>query len=50
MQLSIAASLFYVFAVCTAVHSLGGRVFHAGEQKEDKYVTDPSAKVDGNCA
>ena len=51
MQLSAAnltASLLYVLAVCTAVQSLGGRVFRAtGELKDDKFVTDPSAIVPG---
>ena len=42
------ASLLCVLAVCTAVQSLGGRVFYAtGEHKDDKFVTDPSANVPG---
>ena len=45
---SLTASILCVMAVCTAVQSLGGRVFDAaGEHKEDKFVTDPSANVDG---
>ena len=45
---SLTASILCVMAVCTAVQSLGGRVFNAaGEHKEDKFVTDPSANVDG---
>lgn len=45
---SLAASVLCVLAVSTAVQSLGGRVFDAaGEHKEDKFVTDPSANVEG---
>ena len=44
------ASLLCVLAVCTAVQSLGGRVFHATrEHKDDKFVTDPSANVPGKA-
>lgn len=45
---NLTASLLCVLAVCTAVQSLGGRVFQAtGEHKDDKFVTDPSANVAG---
>ena len=51
MQPLRTASLLFALTLFVAVNSRGGRVYRPGDAEEDKkYVTDPSAKVEGEIA